>query len=86
MHRLHLNAQIRTHYKNVKHNKTVNIEKQSLKQKKTLNIRKNNITGDTSTVGQRKFRNCFVHSRNAVRTTENSVDLSQIVGILARTA
>jgi len=29
------------------------------------------------TVGDRKFRNCFVQSRNAVRTTENSLESSQ---------
>jgi len=31
------------------------------------------------TVGDRKFRNCFVQSRDAVRTTENSLDLSTIL-------
>ena len=31
------------------------------------------------TVGDRKFRNCFVQSQNAVRTTENSLDLSPIL-------
>jgi len=30
-------------------------------------------------VGDRKFRNCFVQSRNAVRITENSLDLSQVL-------
>ena len=31
------------------------------------------------TVDDRKFRNCFVQSRNAARTTENSLDLSPIL-------
>ena len=31
------------------------------------------------TVGNRKFWNCFVQSRNAVRTTENSLDLLPIL-------
>jgi len=31
------------------------------------------------TVGDRKLRNCIVQSRNVVRTTENSLDLSPIL-------
>ena len=32
-----------------------------------------------NTVDDRKFRNCFVQSQNAVRTTENSLNLSSVL-------